>query len=201
MNSQLFPNPKALIPIFLPLLYLEVLRYQKTGKRKYLLYAGLLLGLMLWSHYGGAMPVFIGLFFYALLKSRENRENKSWLLLPLVGGLIFSPFVVNVFLHIEHGASLMVEGNWLSSLSPYATIRRVLPPVWGIALLILALWKGRKCEPRDFTFFMLGIVGVVNVLPSILFIFTGIEIFPSRFVIPLHYTYLLAYFCGIVGHS
>ncbi|AMM53479.1 glycosyltransferase family 39 protein [Pyrococcus kukulkanii] len=200
MKSQLFPNPKALIPIFLPLFYLEILEYQKNERNRHLVYAGILLGLMLWSHYGVALPILVGVSLYSLLRS--FRGEKAWLYVPLVAGIAFFPFVVNIAFNIEPGSSLMVEGGWLGDLSLSSTIKRVLPPVWGMVLMSLAFvveYKNNEDTFWHFIFFVVGIMLIVNILPSIMFLTTGMKIFSSRFSIPLHYTYLLLYFYGIAS--
>ncbi|CAB50137.1 ArnT family glycosyltransferase [Pyrococcus abyssi] len=199
MKSQLFPNPKALIPIFLSASYLAFLRYYRDWKKKHLGYAGLFLGLMMWTHYGVALPVLIAILLYSLFKFKEE---KSLVLVPIIALVIFSPFIINVIANIEDGASLMVEGWNVASLSLSNTIRRIFPPVWGAILILLSLLYMNKAQDRIFwnfvLFVVIGIIGV-NLLPSILFITTGIEIFPSRFAISLHYTYLLLYLCAILG--
>ncbi|AEC52132.1 hypothetical protein PNA2_1217 [Pyrococcus sp. NA2] len=193
LKSQLFPNPKGLIPIFLPLFYLEVLRYQRSGKSRHLVCAGVILGLMLWSHYGATLPVLVGAFVYAILK-----KSKSLLLIPFVALLTFSPFLANVLAHIEPGASLMVEGVWSSDLYLSNAIKRIAPPIWALPLIILTLWLPRSRD--EFWRFILVMIGSgigVNLIPSLMFLVAGIRIFPSRFAIPLHYTYLLLYFYAL----
>ncbi len=199
MDSQLFPNPKALIPILLPLFYLEILRYQKSGKNKHLLYAGVFLGLMLWSHHGVALPILAGTLIYVAFRLRKE---KSWVLIPVIAIMIFLPFVINIMLNTEPGASLIVEGKWLSALSLSSTIIRVLPPVWGSILITLALLMVCRNRKNEFWRFILVIIGsmiIVNIVPSILFHIAGIRIFSSRFAISLHDTYLLLYFYAILG--
>lgn len=199
MNSQLFPNPKALIPIFLPLFYLEVLKYQKGGRNKHLLYAGVFLGLMLWSHHGVTLPILAGTLLYIFFRFRKE---KSWALIPIIAVMMFLPFVINIMLNTEPGASLMVEGKWLSALSLSSTIKRITPPIWGLALITLALLifcRNRENEFWSFILFIISSTVVVNLIPSIVFLIAGIRIFSSRFAISLHYTYLLLYFYAILG--
>jgi len=114
LKSQLFPNPKELIPIFLPLFYLEYYRYFRDRENRHLLYSGLLLGLMMWSHYGAALPVLAGTIAYALI---ELKRNPKLMIPPFLSLAVFSPFIVNVLLHIHPGSTMIVEGKWLSALS------------------------------------------------------------------------------------
>ncbi|AJC70907.1 transporter [Thermococcus guaymasensis DSM 11113] len=198
MGSQLFPNPKALIPILLALLYLEIVKYLRKRKRKHAVYAGVLLGLMLWSHVGASFPVLAGVLLYALLKLKED---KNLLLIPLVAVVVISPYLINIALHVQPEATGMVEGLWLKELTLNRTWVRIKPPLWGFALLLTALVIAfRKKENEEFWKFMLVSISamlLVNILPSILYSTMGLEIFPSRFAIPLRYSSVLLYFYAI----
>ncbi len=198
MGSQLFPNPKALVPVLLPLVYLEILRYIYGRKRRHGVYAGVLLGFMLWTHVGAALPVLTGASLYALLRLKRD---KNLLLIPLVAVIIISPYFLNIVLHVQPGATGVVEGNWLRELMLYRTLLRIRPPVWGLALILTALlFAFKRRESRGFWKFIyvsLGAMLLVNLVPSILYSTIGIKIFPSRFAIPLHYTYILLYFYAI----
>jgi len=200
MGSQLFPNPKALIPILLPLVYLEILKYIRERKRKHAAYAGILLGLMLWAHVGAALPVLAGISLYTLLKLKED---KNLLLIPLVAVIIISPYFLNIALHMQQGATGVVEGKWLRELTLNRTLLRIKPPLWGLALLLTALFFAfRRRESREFwkfIFVSIGTMLLVNVFPSILYLTADLEVFPSRFAIPLQYSYLLIYFYAIKG--
>lgn len=200
MGSQLFPNPKALIPIFLPLIYLEALKYMEERERRYTLYAGILLGLMLWAHIGAALPVLTGVLLYALLKLREDT---NLLFIPLVAIIVISPYLLNILIHIQPGATRVVEGKWLRELTLRQTLLRIKPPLWGLALIILALFIAvRRKEKKEFWRFLfvnVGAILLVNLVPTTLYITVGLEIFPSRFAIPLNYSYLLVYFYAVEG--
>jgi len=200
MGSQLFPNPKALIPILLPLIYLEILKYIRGNERKHVVYAGIFLGLMLWAHVGAALPILAGVSLYALFKLKED---KNLLLIPLVAVIIISPYFLNIALHMQQGATGVVEGKWLRELTLNRTLLRIKPPLWGLALLLTALFFAfRKRESREFwrfVFVSIGVVLLLNLAPSILYLTAGLEVFPSRFAIPLQYAYLLTYFYAIKG--
>lgn len=200
MGSQLFPNPKALIPILLPLIYLEVLKYMEERERRYTLYAGILLGLMLWAHVGAASPVLAGVLLYALLKLREDT---NLLFIPLVAIIVISPYLLNILIHIQPGATGAVEGKWLRELTLRQTLLRIKPPLWGLPLIVLALFIAVKRRERKefwrFLFVNVGAILLVNLVPAILYVTVGLEIFPSRFAIPLHYSYLLVYLYTVEG--
>ena len=200
IGLQLFPNPKALISILLPLVYLEILKYTRERKRKHAAYAGILLGLMLWAHVGAALPALAGVSLYTLLKLKED---KNLLLIPLVAVLIISPYFLNIALHMQQGATGVIEGKWLRELTLNRTFLRIRPPLWGLALIITALFIAfKRREGREFCKFIFVSIGamlLVNVIPVILYLTVGLEVFPSRFGIPLHYSYLLVYFYAIRG--
>ena len=196
MKSQLFPNPKALIPIFLPLFYLEYHRYFKSRENRYLLYAGVVLGLMLWSHYGAAMPVLVGVIVYALV---TLRETPRLLIPPLVALALFSPFIFNIFLHVQPGSGMMVEGKWLSALSWSSTLHRVLPSLWALVFIgaTLLLLRRERLEFWNFVLVITISMIALNVAPAVIYHLGGPAVFPSRFGIPLTYTYLLLCWFGI----
>ena len=199
MGSQLFPNPKALVPILLPLVYLEILRYIHGGRRKHAVYAGVLLGLMMWSHIGAALPVLIGVSLYVSIKLREDR---NLILIPLIATVMISPYFLNIILHIQPRATGIVEGKWLRELTFDRTFLRIQPPVWGLILIFIAVFLAlKRKENREFWRFMsvsIGAMLIVNLIPSVFYSAIGLKIFPSRFAIPLHYNYLLVYMLGLI---
>jgi len=198
LSSQLFPNPKALIPILLPLVYLEILKYTHEKKRKYAVYGGILLGLMLWAHVGAALPVFAGISLYALFKFKEDR---TLFIIPLISAVIILPYFLNITFHTQPGATGVIEGKWLKDLTLTRTLSRILPPIWGIVLIAIGLlFVSKKAKNNEFWKFVLISIGamiLVNLVPSLLYLAVGLEIFSSRFAIPLHDTYLLLYFYAV----
>ncbi|HII61819.1 TPA: transporter [Pyrococcus horikoshii] len=193
LKSQLFPNPKELIPIFLPLFYLEYYRYFRDRENRHLLYSGLLLGLMMWSHYGAALPVLAGTIAYALI---ELKRNPKLMIPPFLSLAVFSPFIVNVLLHIHPGSTMIVEGKWLSALSWSSALHRIASPSWTLPIVTIAFLSLRKRNLEFWNFLIVVIISMIgiNVTPTIVYDLGGPAVFPSRFGIPLSYTYLIL--CG-----
>ncbi len=197
LKSQLFPNPKALIPIFLPFFYLMTLKYQKTKGYRYVIFSGVLLSAMLWTHYNAIFSLIGALGFYAFLKLRED---KNYLLIALIGGMLFLPFVLNIVIHVEPGATMGVEDvrHYWEWDNIWSRLRSIIPAYWLLPLWILGLWTIYKRKNKFDEFILTIILGIwiMRVIPEYLSYF-GIKVFSTRFVIPLHYTYLIVYFFGL----
>ncbi len=197
LKSQLFPNPKALLPIFLPFFYLIVIRYQKTNRQRHVISAGALLAAMLWTHYNATFSLIGALGLYAFLKSRQD---KNYLLIVLIGGMLFLPFVLNIMLHVEPGATMSVEDvrHYWEWDDIWNRLRSIIPAYWLLPLWILGLWVMYRRKNRFDEFILTIILGIwmMRIIPEYLSYF-GIKVFSTRFVIPLHYTYLIVYFFGL----
>jgi len=197
LKSQLFPNPKALIPIFLPSFYLMILQYQKTNSRRYAVFAGVLLAAMLWTHYNAIFSLIGAFGLWALLKIKQD---KNYLLIALIGVLLFLPFVLNIILHVEPGATMSVEDikHYWEWDDIWSRLESIIPAYWILLLWILGLWAmyNRKNKFDEFILTIILGIWIMRILPEYLGYF-GIKVFSTRFVIPLHYTYLVVYLSGL----
>lgn len=174
-----------------------ILRYQKTNSQRYAVFAGVLLATMLWTHYNAIFSLIGALGLCALLKIRQDR---NYLLIALIGGILFLPFVLNIVLHVEPGATMSVEDirHYWEWDDIWSRLRSIIPAYWLLPLWILGLWTMYKRKNKFDEFVLTIILGIwiMRILPEYLNYF-GIKVFSTRFVIPLHYTYLVIYFFGL----
>ncbi|WP_324734949.1 transporter [Thermococcus sp. SY098] len=196
LKRHLFPNPKELITIFLPLFYLELLNSQRyKSSRRYTLLAGMILGLTLLTH-SLAIALLSSVLIYGLLKT-----DRKLLKVATLGLIISLPFYVNIIINKEVTPKAIEDIYFHEQTDTIFTkLRGIVPSLYFVPLWLFGLYSMYRGKDKDknseiVLAMMLGI-SISIIFPELLKSFK-IFIFSRRFFIPLKYTYLIVYFYGI----
>ncbi|AFN03015.1 transporter [Pyrococcus furiosus DSM 3638] len=182
-----YPNPKELIPIFGALFILYFV------KERWVL-SGIILGLGLWSHYASMFPLFVlPLTVYIFTRRKE-------VITPLlISTIVFLPFAINIISHADHIIPKVedIYAFWKTDTLEKKLLS-LLPPIYLVPFLLLSLYKFYKRRDYEGTVLFLSVVTIwgLRLLPESLKPF-GIQIWSTRFTVPLPTIYLLLSAYGI----
>ncbi|AFK21985.1 transporter [Pyrococcus sp. ST04] len=192
LTAHIYPNPKELAPLFGVLSLLHFIRRQWV-------ISGILMGLALWTHYAFVLPLLALPIVVGILK-REKRA----LLTFIIALAVFSPFIINALIHAETAPQIEDIYRFWETDTLERKLTSLLPPLYLIPFLGLAIinWRKRKETTVTTLLLFIGLIWVARLSPELLKPL-GIILWSSRFsgLLPYTYTLLAAYGVSIVEIS